>query len=552
MKKRKLVSVILAVAVVAGTMVGCGSKDESSNSATPKKELDKSPITLTFFTADTTDDMPFTDDVAKEITKRTGVTLKITHPVGGDTQAIPLMIASGEYPDLIYAKGDTGKLIDAGALLKLNDYIDKQGDDLKKLYGDQLKRLKYSEKDPSIYTVGTYGVSSAPWDTSGTLQLQNGVLKELNYPQVKTLDDFEKALKDYKAKHPDKIGLSLMGSDWRWLITVGNTAGYVAGYPDDGQWIVDESTQTAKYKFTDPKLKDFFKWLNKLNDEKLLDPESFTQKYDQYIAKLSAGKVIGIADSTWDYGTATTSLVGAGKEDQTFAKLPVTLDANTKCPALKDYGFGGGWGIGVSANSKNKDRAFQFLNWMASDEAQVLINWGIQDKHYKMENGKRVVLPEVQKQKNTDKDFGKKTGVGQYVYPFPERGDGAKDSTGNYYTTNSPETYTANYNKAEKETLAAYKVKMWPDLFPTPKDLGGVSKHGQAYQYNIPSDSDLTVIQKKCDDYTQKAITQAILGKPADFDKAWDEIQSTLKSYNVDKANEEMSALVKEKMKLWN
>ena len=29
------------------------------------------------------------------------------------------MIASGEYPDLIYAKGDTGKLVDAGALIKL-------------------------------------------------------------------------------------------------------------------------------------------------------------------------------------------------------------------------------------------------------------------------------------------------------------------------------------------------------------------------------------------------------------------------------------------------
>ena len=63
----------------------------------------------------------------KKITELTGVTLKITHPVAGDEQAIPLMIASGDYPDLIFAKGDTGKLVDAGAIIKLDDYIEKKG-----------------------------------------------------------------------------------------------------------------------------------------------------------------------------------------------------------------------------------------------------------------------------------------------------------------------------------------------------------------------------------------------------------------------------------------
>ena len=92
-------------------------------------------------------------------------------------------------------------------------------------------------------------------------------------------------------------------------------------------------------------------------------------------------------------------------------------------------------GIAISSTSKNKDRAFQFLDWMASDEAQVLVNWGIEGKHYKVENGKRVLLPEVQQQRNTDKDFKKKTGIGQYIYPFPQRGDGVVDSTGNTYTT---------------------------------------------------------------------------------------------------------------------
>ena len=62
--------------------------------------------TLTFFSVDLSMDDPFTNPVAQEITARTGVKLELSHPVGGDEQAIPLMIASGDFPDLIYSKGD--------------------------------------------------------------------------------------------------------------------------------------------------------------------------------------------------------------------------------------------------------------------------------------------------------------------------------------------------------------------------------------------------------------------------------------------------------------
>jgi len=557
MKKRKILSAILSVTLVASLLVGCGGKDSKSSTASGSGEMDKSPITLTMFNVDSSEDMPFDDDVAKKITELTGVTLKIIHPVtAGDLQAIPLMIASGEYPDLIFAKGDTGKLVDAGAIIKLDDYIEKNGKNLKALYGDQLKRLRFSAADPSIYTVGTGGVSTAPWNPDGTMQLQNAVLKELGYPKINTIYDYEKAIKDYIAKHPEingkkTIGMSLMASDWRWLTTVGNTASLTAGIPDDGQFKVDDETQKATYKFLLPEVKEYFKWLNHMNAEGLLDPESFTQKEDAYRAKLAQGNVLGITDAIWDYDTAMQSLRKAGMDERTFAKLPVVVNEKYKAPSLKDYGFGGSPGIAISSTSKNADRAFQFLDWMASDEAQVLLNWGIERKHYKVENGKRVVLPEVQEQKNTDKNFKKISGIGQYVYPFPQRGDGAVDPTGSPYTTNTLETFMANYNEGDKATLAGYGVKAWSELFPQREELS-VSKHGQVWQYNLASDSDVAIILKKADDYTQKAITQAILGSPADFDSAWDKIQEDLKAMDIEKVNEGMSKLTEERIKLWN
>lgn len=560
MRKRKLLSLIMALTLTATCFVGCGSKDNTANEKgeTPLLDaMDKTPITLTFFNCDLNEDWDFTDDVAKKITELTGVTLEITHPVAGDAQAIPLMIASGEYPDLIYAKGDTGKLIDAGAIIKLDDMIEEKGDNLKALYGDQLDRLRASADDPSIYTVGTYGVSAEVYEPGGTLQVQHDVLKDAGYPEINTIYEYEELIKNYIAENPttedgqQRIGLSLMASDWRWLITTGNIASAAIGIPDDGQFAVNDETGETTYKFTLPEIKEYFQWLNHMNDIGLLDPESFTQKEDTYKAKISSGRVVGLSDAAWDYSDAEKTLLSEGKAGSTYARLAVTVSDEYKDQSLKDYGFGGGWGIAISESCENKERAFEFLDWMASDEAQVLLNWGIEGEHYTIEDGKRVVLPEVQEQKNTDPDFGKKTGIGAYVYPFPQRGVGAVDSTGNSYTTTTIESVVANYNDAQKETLAGYGIDNFTEMFPSSEELG-ISKHGQVWQYTIPSDGDISIIQQKCDDYIQQAITQAILGKPADFDKAWDEIQKTLVSYGVDTLNEEMTALTKERLELWN
>ncbi|WP_163192948.1 ABC transporter substrate-binding protein [Clostridium thermarum] len=557
MKNKKIIGLLVSITMVSALAAGSKGKTTPETEEPQQTGMDKTPITLTFFNTDLNFDVDFEDPIAKKITELTGVTLKITHPVGGDTNAIPLMIASGDYPDLIYAKGDTSKLVDADAIMDLRELIETKGTNIKKLYGDYLERLKYSPDNDAIYTVGTNGVSTGTWIPSGTFQLQHAVLKELGYPQIKNLKDFENAIRTYKQKYPkidgqDTIGLSLMASDWRWYITLANPAGFALGIPDDGQWAIDDEKQEAKYKFTVEGMKDYYKWLNKLNAEGLLDPESFTHKYDVYIAKLSSGRVLGLADAAWDYQDAVKSLVAANKAERTWAPLPVVVDkTKQKDPSLKKYGYSGGWGIGISKTSKNAERAFQFLDWMASDEAQVLLNWGIEGVHYKVENGKRVVLPEIQAQKNTDKDFAKKTGIGLYTYPFPMRGDGAKDSTGNYYTTNSEENIIANYNAAEKETLNAYGKRIWSELFPQPEELG-VSKHGQAWQFNIPSDSELAIIQKKADDYMQNALAQLILGKPENFDAAWDKIQADLKEMGIHKANEEMTKLTKERIQFWN
>lgn len=536
--------------IAAALLTACSS----GNGGDEKADKDE-VTTLTFFNADLAEDDKFENPVAKEITKQTGVKLEISHPVGGDTQAVPLMIASGDYPDIIFGKGDLGKLIDAGAVVALDDMIEEKGDNLKKMYGENLSRLKNSLSDPQIYHVGTAGVENVTNVTSGTFQIQLDVLKELGYPEINTLEEFEQALKDYKEKYPEidgqeTLGLSLLGSDWRWLITVGNPSGFAAGYQDDGQWIVDDKTGETIYKFQDEKVKEYFKWLNKINDEGLIDPESFTQKYDTYIAKLSSGRVLSVADQDWDISDAVASLKGEGKDWRTYAPLPVTLNSDILSPSTRNYGFTGTTGVSISSTTKHQDKAFEFLDWMASEEAQILLNWGLEGINYEIKDGKRVATDLDQAQ--TDPQYTLKTGVGQYVWPFPQLGNGAVDSTGNPISRSaSRELIVDSYTDAEKEVLSNYDKELWVDFFPNPED-SEIPSHGRAYEIAIPSSSDLSVLQQRADDYVTQAITDIILAKPSEFDTKWKAMQTKLEEMDIEKANKEMTGLVQDRIELWS
>lgn len=537
---------MLAV-VTAVCLSSCGGKKESQPSA--------GDITFTFFTSDSNEDMPFTDPVAQEITKRTGVTLAVEHPVAGDAQAIPLMMASGDYADLIYAKGELTKLIDAGAVIPLDDYIEKYGDNMKKLYGSELVKLRNSLEDPHIYSMGTYGIKTKIFETSGTMQIQHAVLKELGYPKIRTLDDYADALRTYMKKYPEingqkTIGLSLLIDSWQWMIDLGNPGGFLIGYPDDGQWIVDRNTLKAQYKFLHPEIWQYYKWLNKMNAEGILDPESFTQKEDVWRAKIASGRVLGISYPNWGYGEARTSLIRSGMEDRTYAYLSITAGDQYKDPSLKDYGYSGGWGIAVSVECKDPVRAFKFLDWMCSEEAQILCNWGLEGVHYTVgEDGKRHRTPEIQVMANTDPDFAKKTGIGRWVYPFPQAGNAALDSNGDFFTPNSMESIIENYLDVERETLAAYGATSWPELFPQPEELG-VSPYGQIWQYALPTDLNERITV--ADEYVKTTLAKIVLGPESAFDTEWSKMQSELKKMGLEQAGDALSGMIADKMKLWS
>jgi len=552
MKKRTLFwSVLALLAAVSLIFTGCGGKGGSGKTTAGTK----TPITFTFFNADLNQgEATWIDPVAAEITKRTGVSLKLDGPVGGDyLQAVGIMIASDQLPDLIFAKGDIAMLIDAELVIPLDEFIEKRGNNLKKMYGPLLGRLRHTTDNPQIYTVGTYAVKDAIWSTDGTMQLQHAVLKDQGYPRMKTLNDYEQALKSYLRKYPvidgrPTIGFSLLIDTWQWYIDLSNPSCFLLGYPDDGQWLVDQKTLDSYYKFLHPQAKEYYRWLNRMYHEGVLDRESFTQTEDEWRAKIAQGRILGISYPTWGYDNARTSLVNEGKANRTYAFLPIALNENITVASTMDPGFSGGWGIAITTSCKDPERALEFLDWWCTEEAQVLVNWGLEGVNYNVVNGQRVVPENERLASISDPNYGRRTGVGIYQHPFPMWGRGAKDSAGHWIYRDSPETIKQNYNDAEKETLKAYGAEMWIDLFPSSESLG-VTRHGQAWRYALPPDLNAKV--QEADDYMKTALSNIVIGRQQDFDASWERIMQDLNRMGITDANRALTNLVKDKVKLW-
>lgn len=569
MKAKKLCTLLLAVSM-AVSVLGCGNENPGNsntgdsvegsaatgNSAGNADAADNddnanSVLELTFYNADGQED-PWTDPVAQVLTEKTGIKLKTEYPVGSDDQRIALMIAEQSYPDMIYAKGDAGSLIDAGALIDMTDLIEQYGPNIKKMYGEEFDKLRYSEEDPSIYQLSSYAVGGTNYTSSGTAQIQWAVLKENNYEVPDTLEKFESMVKDYLTAHPttedgmDTIGFTLSTSDWHWMITLGNPAGYIAeGAPDNGQWLVDDN-YNAVYKFRSEKVREYFKWLNRMYNEGILDHEFATQTHEDYIAKIATGRVVALFDTDWDYGDAEKILKADGKLDMTYCGIPLAMDENTKAPSLMYQGLTTGQGVGITTACKDPVAAIKYLDFLCSDEGQVLVNWGIEGVNYFIdENGHRYRTQEEIDESKNNKDYTKNTGVGFHNYPFPCYGNGIEDSTGSTYGTSSKDAVIAEYNEEQKAACEAWGVELLIDIFPQASEFE-VPKFSAIWAYSKPVEFD--EIGNKLDEVAWSALITCVIGSEADFDASYDKMIADLENTGMKEAEDMLTEIIKEKV----
>lgn len=280
-------------------------------------------------------------------------------------------------------------------------------------------------------------------------------------------------------------------------------------------------------------------------DEGILDQNFATQTDDDYIAKLSSGRVVAITDANWHYMQANATLNADGKQDKTYCGLPVVMDPNDKAPTLMYQGLQVGYGLAITKSCEDPVRAIKFLDYLCSDEGAVLYRWGVEGEHYQVdENGMRYRTEEEIAKSKSDPDYSKNTGIGNYT-GFPIYGDGVQDETGNYYTPTSRESVIAEYTEVEKAACEGMGVEMLTDIFPQPEEFE-TPVYSPLWAYAIPQELSNNV--SILDEIAFPALVKCVTEPESSFDANWDAMIAELEANGLEETNAMMTEFLATKV----
>lgn len=433
MKLKKLMALSLVAVLGISTFAGCGNSASTEGTATEestkseeteagadteaaaeeqKKEYSEDEIIdFTMFAAMPDSEINDGNEIQEIIAKKTGVRVKESWLTGQTAaEAVGSILASGDLPDFIDGGDGMMQLYDADVLVPWDDYIEKYPN-LKELYSDE-EWENFRQEDGHIYWANvfcnTYGESKATTHNDEAFWIQVKVLEWAGYPKIETLDEYFKLLEDYVAANPAMddgttyIPYTALCEDWRYFC-IENAPEFLAGYPNDGSVIVDtENMKIVDYN-TIPEAKQYFQILNEEYAKGVVDKEFATQTYDEYIAKLSTGRVLGMCDQWWDFAYTVNDIFkqqGLDEQGCNYVPLGLTLEKGKEQQwHVYDDTLNNSSGIAVTTSCENPDAAFKFLNDILDQEIHDLRFWGVEGVDYLVdENGLYYRTPEMRDQ----------------------------------------------------------------------------------------------------------------------------------------------------------
>lgn len=331
---------------------------------------------------------------AKYVEEQTGITIEFQHPTqGSEAEEFAVMLASGEYPDIIeYTwttySGGAGAAINDGVIISLDDYM-----------ADATNLSKVIQEHPEIGKMikssgGNYycfpclrGLESPnKTEFSSGFLYRADALKELGFDQVpETIDEWEEVLRAAKAAGYSKPFTTRK----EWVKDV-----WSAAYDNWGSFYVDDGV--VKNGLIEDSRKDFIQKMADWYAEGLLDNDWMqADKKSTQTDFVSGNCILGYAPFGQGLGNYTKAMMEADpnfKEDYIQAAAPVTSTKgkNAKFSKMNNIYDQSGASAAISSQCKNVKAAVWLLDWLYSEEGQICYNFGIEGESYEMKDGKPV------------------------------------------------------------------------------------------------------------------------------------------------------------------
>lgn len=529
-------TLVLSLAACAGdsqTPASSSSAQESESTEASTPESASSPeeqpaasgdeVTLRIY-APVGGETPLTaglqdDPVAEKIRQDTGVIIDIELVDANKTQA---MVASGDMFDLnVIDKVDyIDPLIKVGAIGSFEPYLDAAPE----LTGGFGGLIDFSRDYMSAGTGELYVLPArAKTDPTPVYPSQDGnfirwdYYEEIGMPELNSMDDLVDAIAQIVENHPTtEDGKQVFGTatfiDWN-LTGYRGTAlkkyyGNTTIGPFDSYSLVDMSYRDLYDDYNDLWLSSMY--YNKMNQRGLLDPESFTQKFENVVQKIAEGRIMTM-QAEWYMQTINQELNSTTDGKAKYVDIPFADTA--EFPAWYDrsapFGYVARMFV-MGANTEHPEKVMELVNWLYSVEGSRTMFNGVRGQTWEEVDGKAAMLPEAMSSIMSDPSYNAQMGINKYKSIVGQDYDAVDQSTGIYVDLmQEREVIKATMNDADKAYCEHYGAEIPLDVIGNRQNKTGSNL---AYEGLMPTNipTEISRAVTKIENYLMQEIPNLI------------------------------------------
>ena len=342
MKKKKVLSIVLAAAMIAGLMAGCGSDSGSEKGGS---EEAKGKVYYLNFKPEADE---YWQELAETYTDETGVPVTVLTAASGEYEkTLKSEMAKTDAPTLFQVNGPVG-------LASWKDYCyDLSDSDIAGELTDDSFALMDGDKMAGIaYVVENYGII-----------YNKALLEQAGYTadDITDFDSFKEVVEDITARK-DELGFSAFtsagmdgSSDWRFKTHLANLPIYYE-YKDEGI----DTTDAIKGTYLDNYRQI---WDLYINNATCAPTEISTKTADDATADFVTEEAVFYQNGTWEYNNV------ADIGDENLGILPIYIGVEGEenqgvCTGTENY-----WCVNSKASEDDIQATLDFMNWcVTSDE----------------------------------------------------------------------------------------------------------------------------------------------------------------------------------------
>lgn len=451
-KATRILAIMLSAVMLMGLLISCGESGNKQDKtgvvpqsgssteaavdpdALPEFPLAK-PITIN---AMMTENAGVYKDVLamEEFTKRTGIKIKFDlSPVNDYKEKQRVILASGNLPDAMCLVASEASIIrdiaieygSQGMLVNFKDYMDKMPNLQNWIEKFPKMKIGVEDKDGNLYAIASGTNSDAVYES---LLINEIAFQKNDLPIPTTVDEFYDTLKKLKEIYPESTPFVIRWGLWHVMDPMSrmfSTLNDIYYNEDQKQYI---------YGPIEDNYKKSIQFLNKLYNDKLLDPEFTSLSDEQWSEKLLNEK--GFV--TFDYKHETRLLpdtiqtAGVSQNKDNFKLVPIAplINEGKQTKYWGSEAINLGWGMAINAKSKYVKELVKLMDWQLTDEYITLASWGIEGVSYNVVDGKKAFVDNLKTAKNPDGTIELADVTNGYVGLFP-MGDNSCDQIGGAY-----------------------------------------------------------------------------------------------------------------------